>query len=277
MFENPKHKLFLIGYPIRHSLSPHIMNYIFKENDVNAVYSLYEIESGLDSVVKGFREDGIYGFNVTIPYKEEIIKHLDIISPEAGEIGAVNTVHNLEGMFIGHNTDWLGVYKPITRFGGDNFDRALIIGAGGAAKAAVYALKDLVKNVYIANRTFSRALELSRRFQRFFREAVPLRLTPKDLGDVVSRMDIIINATPVGIRRGEKPIPTDRLGPDTIVFDMIYRPLETELIREAREKGLKTIDGLWMLIYQAVEAVKIWFGVPAEVERIRRYIVEEVL
>ncbi len=272
-----RYKLYLIGYPIRHSLSPHIMNYIYRRNGLDALYQLYEVESNLKHVIKIFRDTGVYGFNVTIPYKERIMEYLDRLSRDALEIGAVNTVQNKEGVLIGYNTDWLGVYKPITRFGGNNFDRALIIGAGGAAKAAVYALRDIVKTVFIANRTFSRAKQLSLRFKRYFQDITPLKLGSKQVGDIASKVDIIINATPIGMKKGEKPIPTESLNNDTIVFDMIYKPLHTELLKRAEEKGLKTIDGLWMLIYQAVEAVKIWFDISADADEIRRFIIKEVL
>jgi len=277
MSRDGKLKLYLIGYPIRHSLSPMIMDYIFRSKGINAFYTLYEVKSSIEHIIKRFREMEVYGFNVTIPYKEEVIRFLDYISQEADVIGAVNTVHNSDGELIGYNTDWYGVYKPITRFGGNNFDTALVIGAGGAAKAAVYGLKELVDKIYIANRTYDRAVKLCRRFDSFFKEMKHLKLFSDEVDRIISKADILINATPVGMKKGEKPINLESVERDVIVFDMIYKPLKTELIKEAEEKGLKTIDGLWMLIYQAVEAVKIWFNASADVDDVRRYILGKVI
>lgn len=277
MYREEVYKLYLIGYPIKHSLSPYIMNYIYEEVGLKASYSIYETKSNLGKTIEKFRLENVYGFNITIPYKEEIIKFLDEFSDDVYDIGAVNTVYNLDGILKGYNTDWIGVYKSITRFGRSKYDKALIIGAGGAARAAIYALKDIASTLYIANRSFDRALELSKKFRNLYRRIYPIPLYHEGIEEVINNVDIIINATPVGMKLGDKPIPTDNIKAGCIVIDMIYKPLETQLIRDASQNGAKTIDGLWMLIYQAIEAVDIWFRIKFDANQVRRYILDEVL
>ena len=160
---------------------------------------------------------------------------------------------------------------------GCDIDSPLVIGAGGAAKAAVFALSKITGKVYIANRTFERAIQLKNRFKELGLDVVPLPLDKLVINNLLDRIDLIINATPIGMNSQELPIPVDNITKSHVVFDMIYRPLKTRLIREAEAKGAKVIDGLWMLIFQAIEAVKIWFKIGCNPLDIRDFIIKKVI
>ncbi len=212
-----------------------------------------------------------------MPYEEAIIKYIDHLSYDAKQIGAVNTVQVRDGELLGYNTDWIGVIKPLDIMKVCNIDSPLVIGAGGAAKAAVFALSNVTGKVYIANRTFKRAAQLKDRFKKLGLDIVPLPLDKLVINNLLDRIDLIINATPIGMNSKELPIPVDNITGSHVVFDMIYRPLKTRLIREAEVKGAKVIDGLWMLIFQAIEAVKIWFKIECDPHDIRDFIINEVI
>ena len=260
---NAKTRLYgLIGKPIEHSLSPVIHNALFKKYNINAVYLTFEVDD-LDSAVKGVKALGISGLNVTMPYKEQILEFLDELSEEANAIGSVNTVVNREGKLIGYNTDGIGALKALKRFTEVENKNILVLGAGGAGKAIAYTLSRLAK-VVVLNRTERKAKEL----EKFGVKGD--KLSKESLEHYLGWADIVINATSLGMNEDKSPIPKELLRENLVVFDIVYSPLETKLLREAREAGCLTIDGLWMLIYQGAESFRLWTGVKPDVEFMRR-------
>ncbi|AHF79880.1 shikimate dehydrogenase [Thermococcus paralvinellae] len=262
-----KTKLYgLIGKPVEHSLSPAIHNALFKKYNINAVYLAFEVDD-LESAVKGIRGLKISGLNVTMPYKEQILEFLDGLSEEANAIGSVNTVVNREGKLIGYNTDGIGTLKALKRFTEVEGKRVLLLGAGGAGKAITYTLSRLAK-VVVLNRTEKKAKEL----EKFGVKGE--KLSKESLEYYLSWADIVINATSLGMNEDKTPIPKELLKEKLVVFDIVYSPLETKLLRETRKFGCLTIDGLWMLIYQGAESFRLWTGVKPDVEFMRKVALE---
>ncbi len=269
-------KYFLLGDPIDHSLSPLIMNHLFQENNVDAIYFTMRLKrNAMEAVGPVLKILDIDGFNLTMPHKTTILKFIDLIDRDAKLIGAVNTVKKDGETLIGYNTDWLGVKLPLKYLYGDSYRVVALIGAGGAARAALYAVRD-AESIYVLNRTFSRAVHISKELGWLGPDIRPMKLCRESLEEIHDKVDLIINATPVGWGGGEPPIPRDLIEPNVTVFDMVYEPLETKLIRYAREVGAKAIDGLWMLIYQAIAAFKIWTGIEADPVRLREWVEERL-
>jgi len=256
----------LIGAPVSGSLSPVIHCTVYRLAGVDAVYLAWEVPRGrLGDYVAGLRVLA-KGFNVTIPHKEAVIPLLDSLEGAAEEIGAVNTVAVEDGRLVGYNTDYLGVEHCIRRRG-HRPRRVLLLGAGGAARAAAYAAARLgAERLVVANRTPARGEELARWAESLGLEA---RAVPwSEAGKWARWADTVINATPVGSYAccpGEAPPVAEALHSGQLVFDMVYRPLRTRLLEEAEKRGAKTVDGLCMLVWQALEADRVWESVqPSE-------------
>ena len=251
----------LVGRPVSRSLSPAIHCSVFEKLGVAACYTAWQPDD-LEAFVEAARLL-VSGFNVTTPFKEQVLGMLDRVAGDAAEIGAVNTVVNRGGRLEGYNTDYLGVARCLEH--GKGAGKALVVGAGGAARAAVYALARLlgVKQVAIVNRTPGRAVELA----RWASEQLGVEAVAGGLGDAEQLgrgAEIIINATPIGSGYccpGETPPVLGLLGPGVAVLDMVYYPLETRLLREARRRGARAVDGLCMLVWQALYADRLWLGV----------------
>jgi shikimate dehydrogenase len=186
---------------------------------------------------------------ISLPHKERALALAEAASPAARAIGAANTLTFHSGRAEAENTDWLGVRRTLEPHGPWSGRRATVLGAGGAARAVVYALRGLGMRVAIVNRTRGRA------------ERLALELDA-ELGTLDAPFDLLVNATPVGMHPAEEglPLAPDLLRPGTTVFDTVYRPLETRLLREARARGCRTLDGLEMLVLQAVEQIRLWSG-----------------
>jgi len=252
----------LIGHPVKHSISPQLHNSAFKHLGLNIVYLAFDIESRyLPRVVKGLKSLNVVGFNVTIPYKVSIIKLLDVLDPTAKETRAVNTVVLKNNELIGYNTDVEGIRRSLLDSRSTLKGKALIIGAGGAARAAVVALKNLgIKEIVIANRRIWKAAALVRMFKMH-----DLEMKSTSLGEVrrYSRTSsIIINATPIGMwpNQDETPLSSNDIPENSTVLDLVYNPLKTKLLEEAEKAGAETINGLKPLIEQAVKAFELWTG-----------------
>ncbi|WP_327051353.1 shikimate dehydrogenase [Halomicrococcus gelatinilyticus] len=249
----------LLGNPVGHSLSPPMHEAAYDELDIDARYVTFEPDDVGDAVA-GARALGIRGLNVTIPFKETVLDHVE---PDdlATRIGAVNTV-DLCGEPTGHNTDAEGVRRSFEHHDVDLAGQdAVVVGAGGAARAAAFALADADATVHVANRTVERAESLA--------ADVP-EATAGGLDGVqgdVADADVLVNATSVGMEEDRSPVPADALHGDLAVLDAVYRPVETRLLRDAGERGATTIDGAWMLLYQGVAAFELWTGRSAPVER----------
>lgn len=252
----------LIGNPVKYSLSPIIHNKLFYKHDIKATYITLEVED-LERSIQDMRMLDIKGFNVTMPYKDGIAKYLDEVAEGGEKIGSLNTVVNEDGEFIGHNTDGFGAREALRRFTDIEGKDILILGAGGAAKAIVYELSKYGE-VTVLNRTVEKAKKLERL------GAEGKELNEHNLEREMRGSDILINATSVGMNEEESLVPSGFLRSRLTVFDIVYHPIETKLLRDAREKGCLVIDGLWMLIYQGLKSFKIWTGIRADPDYMRK-------
>lgn len=247
----------VIGYPIRHSLSPVFQNALLEYAGINGVYLAFEVKpEDLKKAVLGFKAIGVRGINVTIPHKEAIMEYLDEIDPVAQEIGAVNTVKFEEGKAIGYNTDWIGFLRALKMLlPSIEGKRVLLLGAGGTARAVIYALLYERAELFLWNRTKEKALELVKRFND--------RLTAVNRPEeVIEKVSVIVNTTSVGLKEEDPEIfDYSLITKEHVVFDVIYR--ETKLIKRAKEVGAKYMDGLPMLLWQGIESFRIWNGCQA--------------
>jgi shikimate dehydrogenase len=249
------------GYPCAHSRGPHLFNALFKEFGLNNYYTFFE-DPDIGRIMRIARELDVKGLSVTIPFKQDVIPYLDEVDAHAAQqIGAVNTVVFAGGSAIGYNTDWLGVRKPLVSMKGA---KAVLLGAGGVASAAVYALTDLGMDVTILNRTPEKAKELAAR--------AGCRWAAWDTFDLI-RPDLVVNATPLGMEPDTRsPLRDEQLYPELTVFDLVYTPPITPLIESAIAKGCKTITGTGMFAEQAREQFYLWFGIDVPEETIRKYL-----
>jgi 3-dehydroquinate dehydratase / shikimate dehydrogenase len=243
------------GDPVTHSLSPAIMNAAFRRENVNAVYLTLHAKA-LKDLLTCMREIPLHGISVTMPYKEAILKHLDNTDSHTTKIGACNTVVRAQdGKLYGFNTDAAGVVRPLEgRLPTLEGAKILVLGAGGAARAAVFGLKERGCEVYILNRTAGPSKKLARQARaRTIKRADLKKLS----------FDVIINATPVGMgNTRESPLHEHEINA-RYVFDMIYDPAETRLLKLARERGAQVIPGIEMFVQQAARQFEIWTGKPA--------------
>lgn len=246
------------GYPAAHSRSPALFNALFTKYGINCHYTFFE-DPELDEIMRVARHIDARGLSVTIPFKQDVMQHLDEVDEHAADrIGAVNTVVFACGSAIGYNTDWLGVRKPLTGLKGAE---AVLLGAGGVAAGAAYALTDLDMKVTILNRTTGNAQKLAERFGCAYGGLDELdRLKP----------DLIVNATPLGMHPDDKsPLSDDQLRAGMTVFDLVYTPPETPLIRQARRLNCRTITGTEMFIEQAKEQFYLFFGIDVPSDTLR--------
>lgn len=258
-------QLGLIGYPLGHSLSPKIHIAALKACGLHGDYSLFPIhpddKHGLKKLLDQVRADEITGLNVTIPYKQNVIGLMDELTPTAKSIGAVNTIYMKHEKLIGDNTDAQGFLSDVKKYIGNQElgirKSALVLGAGGSARAIVYALLNDYWNVTIAARRIEQAQELSAQFKNT--NAVELNFQTFQ----PSNLQLIVNTTPVGMTPlpDESPLPENTsLSSHTIIYDLVYNPRETKLVKDARAHGLSATTGLGMLIEQAALAFEIWTG-----------------
>ncbi|MDF9760489.1 shikimate dehydrogenase [Peribacillus simplex] len=269
----------VMGDPIAHSMSPDIHNDAFEKENIEAVYHHFHVTNeGLNDAVKGMKALGIEGFNITIPHKTSIIPFLDEVDELALAIGAVNTVVNKNGRFIGYNTDGKGFFKSLCdEISGDiKAKKTLVIGAGGAARAIYFTLvKEGVKQVDIANRTKERAAQLVSDCPY---DKVSKALSIIEAEESLSQYDLIIQTTSSGMspELDHSPLKVDQLKTGAIVSDIIYNPLQTKLLLEAREKGAETQNGLGMFINQAALAFEIWTGVMPDTARMTEIVLNKL-
>ncbi|MHB1688678.1 MAG: shikimate dehydrogenase [Ignavibacteriaceae bacterium] len=267
----------LIGHPLKHSYSPFIQNVAIELIGIDYIYLPFDVpSSNLKNAFRGMIALGIRGFNVTIPHKENILQYMNNVSDEASIIGAVNTVVNELGKLIGYNTDVNGVLETLNPYKDEIFGNEIsVIGAGGASRAVIYTLIRHFKpsKIYLINRTEQRADALKNYFQdkMKFSSFKTKELFPPDLVDVFKNSKLIVNATSVGMYPGvDDSITTlaDSFTKDQIVFDMVYNPLQTNLLKLASSKGAIALDGLKMLVYQAAKSFELWTGETMPVEQV---------
>ena len=252
----------IIGNPVAHSLSPIMHNSAFQALGLNKVYVAFPATNAEKALI-GCRALGIRGLSVTIPHKETVLAHIDSIDPVAEKIGAVNTlIFDAEKKIHGLNTDWIGANRALA----DKIDlrgkRILVLGAGGSAKAIGFGLLESGAQIVLASRTESKVEAL----------AAILQCEWIHLAEIEKvKAEALVNATSVGMRPLENAslVPAGSLGKFSVVMDIVYSPLETRLLREAKNAGCEIIDGLSMLLYQGVAQFEAWTGQDAPVEVMR--------
>ncbi len=253
----------VIGDPINHSLSPNIHSAAFRELNLDSSYIGYRIPKGeLESGVEGLKKIKISGFNVTIPHKVEMMKYLNKMDESCSIIGAVNTVVNNEGVLKGYNTDMDGFLEPLKKRNISIQDKKiLLIGAGGAARAIIAGMsKEKAERVDIANRTTKNAEKLSE-----FATRIELSTNVKKIEEIknLQNYDIIINSTSLGLKNELSPISFEQINQDSVIYDIVYSPMNTDFIKKAKDKKLEVIYGYEMLLGQATRAFEIWHGMKA--------------
>jgi shikimate dehydrogenase len=259
-------KLGLIGYPVSHSLSPKIQNAALKASGLEGEYSLYPIApddmQGLKELLDRVRSGEMTGFNVTIPHKQNVIQFMDELTSTAKAIGSVNIIYLRGNKLIGDNTDAQGFLIDLKKFVNTETSKhgnknALVLGAGGSARSVVYALLNDGWNVTIAARRIEQAQQLATSFTQYaIRIAGLADLQP-------STFDVIVNTTPLGMTPNinASPLPENIvLSKDTMIYDLVYNPRETKLVRDAHAQGLQATTGLGMLIEQAALGFELWTG-----------------
>lgn len=271
----------LTGYPLHNSLSPRIHAAALRDQGLQGDYRLYPAENAADlqELLNRMRSGSLHGLNVTIPHKGSILSWLDVLKPTARVIGAVNTIFCREGQLVGDNTDMAGFLADLDRLGWsqskDQSHEALVLGSGGSARAVVAALSQSGWRVTIAARRQEQAQALVETIQVSKRDAVPpgeinelsaIQLDLASLSDMYPTPGLIINTTPLGMypHQDASPWPQDLFfPPGAAVYDLVYYPAETTLMRAAREGGLPVANGLGMLVEQAAFAFEIWTGLVA--------------
>ncbi len=275
---SPRTKLVgLIGHPVEHSLSPKLHNTLYQKYGLDYVYLAFDIApDDIAKAVEAFKTLSFRGFNVTIPHKEKIVRFLDWLDTEAAIIGAVNTVKVEDGKLMGYNTDGMGFVSSLKRRGITLKDKiVLVLGAGGSAKAiCVYLLKEGVKELYIHNRTRERALALIKQLKRFFPGVRLDYLAEENIGDV--RPHLVVNTTPLGMWPHTHLMPIENYDflPGMTVVDIVYNPVETAFLKKAKQAGCMAINGLDMLVGQALKAIEIWTGVKMDFDEAIRILIE---
>ena len=268
----------IFGHPVSHSLSPVMHNSAFSALGLDCVYVAFDVSpEEIGQAARAVRTLGISGINITIPHKESIIPHLDEIAPDAELTGAVNTVKNDDGKLSGYNTDVGGFLRAVREELGVTPEGACVFlaGAGGAARAVMSAFcMNGADKIYILNRTPDKALRLAsdfgKRFGNIKIEIIPPG-DPKAVAAGLSGADILVNSTSSGMddREGLE-LPLDQMKKSAAVYDLVYKPRETRLVKDALSHGLKASGGLGMLLYQGALSFEIWTGAEAPVEVMRK-------
>ena len=252
-------KYLVIGNPISHSLSPRLHNYWIKENNINAIYEKKKIrEEELIDLIEEVKKKNINGINVTVPFKNIVISYLDTLSEEAEKTQSVNTIYLKKGKVVGHNTDIQGfeIAMKNTKFDLKN-KKVFILGAGGVVPSIIYALNKMhVSKILISNRTLSKVNQIKNIFSDI--EIINWLELPQ--------FDVIINATSLGLKREDNiDLDFSTIGKGKLFYDVIYNPKETNFLKIGKELGNKSENGMFMFIYQAFLAFKLWHGIEPEI------------
>lgn len=265
----PAHKKLygIIGHPLGHTMSPALHNSGFNKFSLDAVYMAFPTPpEKLSEFMDNFRKLPMYGASVTIPHKEAVMEYLDSITPRAQKVGAVNTLYWENDLLVGDNTDVLGFMQPLTTRENKG-SKALVLGAGGAAKAVLAGLQELgVEDITICNRSPERADKLAEQFA-----VTAIDWESRGTADT----DLIINTTPIGMagEHVEKtPYEADMFKETGVAYDLVYNPLETAFLRTAAAAGWETIDGLHMFAAQGAEQFRLWTDKTLPLDHIRRLV-----
>ena len=255
----------IIGNPIAHSLSPVLHNYWFKKYNIEASYSLLNIKAeGIEKIVKKIRNKELNGINVTLPYKQKIIPYIDKLVNDAKFTNSVNTILLDEsGALVGDNTDVFGLQAAyLKEIANVKNKKALVIGAGGVSPSVIFSLqKSKIKNIAIVNRTYEKSIFLKKKFNYLN------ILEWKSLKKEITKFDIIVNATSLGLKNGEDfEFNFENVKNDLIYIDTIYNPLETKTLKFLKENRIKTFNGLDMFIYQGQKSFYLWNKINPEID-----------
>ncbi|MED4779267.1 shikimate dehydrogenase [Brevibacillus choshinensis] len=269
----------LFGHPVSHSQSPMMHNAAFSETGLGYAYVAFDVESNsLEDAVAGIRALGLKGINVTIPHKVAIMPMLDEIDPLAKRIGAVNTIVIDDGRLIGYNTDGMGYVRSLAEETGIELDQQIVtmVGAGGAARAVAFTLAEKgVKEIRIINRSRERATILAESLQSI----VSTRIVEQGEGkEAIADASLLINTTSIGMlpNVNEMPVPSEWLHDRLIVSDLIYNPLETKLLSEAKVIGARVHSGVGMFVNQGALAFELWTGKKAPTEVMRDTVLQQL-
>ena len=269
----------LLGHPVGHSMSPIMHEVAYKQLNLDASYTAYDVlPEKLEEVVQSLRTSNISGCNVTIPHKVHVMDYLDEIDEEALQIGAVNTILSEDGILKGYNTDGRGYIQSLLTIVQELAGhRILVIGAGGAARAVVAVLlQHQPESVVIANRTEQKAEELVALFSE--KASILESVSVSAAAGRLEEFSIIINTTSVGMSPNveDMPISLERMSPRAVVSDLIYNPLETRLLKEAKKRGAKTDNGIGMFVHQGVLSIEHWTGLTPEGGPMRKSVLEQL-
>ena len=250
-------KFFVIGNPIEHSLSPELHNFWIKKNKIDAVYDKIKLEdSELKDFINKLRNEEIHGVNVTVPFKNKVIKYLDKLSLEVETTDSVNTIYKSGNDIIGHNTDVAGFELGLRHSKINVLHKSvLILGAGGVVPSIIYSLLSMgCKKIFLSNRTFEKAENIKKKFNEV--EVVKWGKIPD--------FDIVINATSVGLKGDSLDLNLNTK--DKIFYDVIYNPKETQFLKKAKENGNRIENGMYMFVYQANQSFSIWNNVIPKID-----------
>jgi len=271
----------VIGDPINHSLSPDMQNAAFQHLDLDYVYLAFRVQKeNLGKAISGFKALNFRGFNVTIPHKEDCIKYLDKMDETALKIGAINCVINEGGILKGYNTDGMGALKAVTERGFElDGKNIVILGAGGAARAIVFTFAKLASKITVLNRTFTRVKRLVEDVLKTVKIPIKAKkLSYEDLKDSILEAELLVNTTSVGMypKTEETIVPQELLHEKLTVFDAVYNPPETRLLRETKSIGARTISGIDMLVFQGAEAFEKWTGKKAPIQIMKKTVLKSL-
>ena len=274
MLPNAKTKLCgIIGYPVDHSMSPAIHNAAFDKLGLNYAYLAFNVKNDVEGALRGMKTLNIRGFSVTMPHKLEVMGYLDEIDPVAQQIGAVNTVVNDDGRLKGYNTDWVGFVRSLEAHIPIQDKRVVLLGAGGAARAVAFGIKQQSGKLTILNR----AVEIE--MAESLANEVGCPWGALSQLESITEADIVINATLVGMppMDDKTVIETRHLRPEQIVYDVVYNPIETRFLREAKERDCRVIPGYEMLLLQGVAQFELWTGEKAPVDLMRTILKDRLM
>lgn len=249
----------MILHPAGHTRSPTLHRAAYAALGIDAVYLAFDVPPArLADAIQGARALGVRQLSISLPHKETVIPLLDAVDETARRIGAVNTVVREGEHLVGYNTDWLGAVQALERERKLSGLRAVVLGAGGAARGVVFGLLQRGAHVTLLNRTRARAAELARELGGQAGGGL------EEIGKLA--FDILINTTSIGLRSDESPVAADAIPPGSLVMDAVYEPERTRLLRDAETRGARTLSGKWMLVLQAAEQLRLWTGREAPVE-----------
>lgn len=262
----------IIGDPIDHSLSPAIHNAAFTTLGFNCSYIAFRVQEGqLKNSMDSLRAINIGGFNVTMPHKVAVLDYVDSSDKIVEMVGAANTVNNEDGKFYAYNTDVVGFIEPLHQRKIDlNGYEVLILGAGGAARAVVVALSQEkgISKINIVNRNIDRSTNLANVINKL---GLSANIIPHDdIQKIAFRSNLIVNTTPLGMKNEESLIKSSSISKESIVYDIVYKPIETKLLENAKTVGAQVVYGYEMLLEQAIASFKIWFRMDPPIESMKK-------